>query len=70
MQSSIFSIFPVSSVSQDPPEIIVICWFAAQKHLLSMLKTDVLLHIFVDIFSAFLDEEVKRMALFLNINYL
>ncbi len=28
-----------SSVSHDPSELILICWFAAQGALLSMLKT-------------------------------
>ncbi len=50
-----FSSLLQSSVSQDSPEIILICWFAAQgtflvkklEKLLSMLKTDVQLNIFV-----------------------
>ncbi len=40
-----------SSVSHDPSEIILICWFGAQYFfflLLSMLKTAVLLNIFGD----------------------
>ncbi len=39
-----------SSVSHDPSEIILICWFAAQEHfsLLSMLKIVMLLSIFVE----------------------
>ncbi len=41
-----------SSVSHDPSEIILIKRFAAQKHLLlSMLKTVVLLNIFVETMS-------------------
>ncbi len=39
-----------SLVSHDPPEIIIIRWFAAQEIglLVSMLKTVVLLNIFLD----------------------
>ncbi len=44
MQSWIFQ----SSVSRDPSEIILIFWFAVQETLLSMLKTAVLLNIFVE----------------------
>ncbi len=45
-----FSVILQSSVSQDPSEIILICWFAAQMFflLLPMLKTVVLLNIFMD----------------------
>jgi len=40
----------LQSVSHNPLEIIVICWFGAQEtfFLLSMLKTFVLLNIFVE----------------------
>ncbi len=41
----------LQSVSHDPSEIIIICWFAAQEKksfFLSMLKTVVLLNIFVE----------------------
>jgi len=38
-----------SSVSHDPSEIILICWFAAQETSLIMsVKNVVLLHIFVE----------------------
>ncbi len=41
--------FPVSSVSHDLSEIILICWLLLKKHfLLSMLKIVVLLDIFVE----------------------
>ncbi len=39
-----------TSVSHDPSEIILICWFGAQNHLLfSIFKTVVLLNILVGI---------------------
>ncbi len=45
-------------MSHDNSEIILICWFAAQETFLSMLKSVVLLHIFVEttiyFFQAFL----------------
>ncbi len=45
MQSWISSI--ITSASYDPAEIILICWFGAQKHvlLLSVLKTIVRINI-------------------------
>ncbi len=52
-----------STVSYDPPEIIVICWFAAKETLPIILnadkKTVVLLNIFVEpmiLFSGLFDE--------------
>jgi len=44
-------LLPLSLLSHDPSEIILICWFGAQKYvlLLSMLDTLVLLQIYVEV---------------------
>ncbi len=62
------------SVSHGPSEIILICWFAAHKFfvLLSMLKTVLLLYIFVEIVLNFLQDSMmnrksKRTAFICNI---
>ncbi len=50
--------------SLDPSEIILICWFTAQETflLLSMLKTVVLLHIFMEtVILVFKDSFINRM---------
>ncbi len=49
-----------SSVSRDPSEIILECWFAAQETLLSVLKTVELLNIFVETDRLFQDCLINR----------
>ncbi len=43
-----------SSVSHDPSQIILICWFVAQETLLLLLL--LMLNIFVESFSGFFEE--------------
>ncbi len=52
-----------SSVSHDPSEIIPICLFAAQKTLLVMLQTVVLLNIFVKIVIIFFFQIYKLIPM-------
>ncbi len=48
-----------SSVSHDPSEIILICWFGGHFLLLLMLKKVVLLNIFVKHYVFFQDSLIK-----------
>jgi len=60
-----------SSVSHDPSEIILIlCGFGAQEtFLLSMLKTAVLLNIFVE-YKKRIDSELKVLSIMINLLHL
>ncbi len=63
-------LLPLSLLSHDPSEIILICWFGAQKYvlLLSMLDTLVLLQIYVEVVIV-LFLKVQKNSIYLKYKY-